>query len=64
MNVQCYAHDPKLDICRWEGGVPVPEVSPVPGWPVYRHEPATRVSITRSPLTRDPYEARHVAGDV
>ena len=43
--------------------MPVPEVSPVPGSPVYRHEPATRVSITRSPLTRDPYEARHVAGD-
>ena len=40
--------------------VPVPDTDHVYKTPVFRHEPGTRVQITRSPLLRDPYEMRHV----
>ena len=48
---------------RRELGIIIPEVHIHPDSPTYCHDPASSSLISRSPMVRDLYEARHVMVD-
>ena len=53
----------KLDNCRSEGGIPIPEYSLSKGaaeCEKYTFDPSTRICISKTPHVQDPYDRRHV----